>query len=83
MENVMTNGFTELSENEMFGVDGGWDAGEFFSGVGLVATTLVGAAVAVATVPVTAPAGLCAAIVLGSCASSFSGGAMIGDSFWH
>lgn len=23
MENVMTNGFTELSENEMYGVDGG------------------------------------------------------------
>ncbi len=71
------------SVNEMMDVNGGWSASEFFGGFGLVCGTVVAAAVAVATLPASAPAGLCAAIVFGSCGAAFSGGYMMGDSFWN
>ena len=48
MENVMTNGFCELNENEMMMIDGGWDGWQWLTGVGQtvagIGVTAVGAA---------------------------------------
>lgn len=62
MENIMTNGFCELNENEMMMVDGGFDGWMFAAGVGAIVVGAVGTAVAFATLNV--PLAECSAFVL-------------------
>ena len=68
MENVMTNGFAELSVNEMEMIDGGWNWG----------TVLGGAALVVGCIGVAAsgPVGWAGAAAL--CGASGLGGAAVG-----
>ncbi len=68
MENVMTNGFTELSENEMFGVDGGK--------LDLNGWECVGLTVAIVGCAWAAPIGLGVAITAGAGAGLATGGAI-------
>ena len=85
MENVMTNGFTELSNEETLEFNGGWSASECMSGVGLVGAALIGGAAAVACGPaiVAAGTGVMIGTFAGCMMSSFAGGYLIGDSFWN
>jgi len=54
MNNVMTKGFCELNENEMMGVDGGWDGWMWAKGCGQVIAGGAGCA-ASAVITVVAP----------------------------
>lgn len=49
MNNVMTNSFCELNENEMMMVDGGWDGWMFLGGAGATVLGAVGFAAACAS----------------------------------
>lgn len=62
MNNVMTNGFCELNENEMMMVDGGWDGWMFLAGVGATVLGAIGFATACATFNV--PLAECSAFVI-------------------
>lgn len=74
MENVMTNGFTELSENEMLAVDGGWDWDTVLGGATLFITTLGVAA------SLTTPYGW---VGIACCGSSLLSGAAMGYGATH
>ena len=71
MENVMTNGFCELSEQEMMEVEGGGPV-TFFSGVAIVAGTVLAVALAPVSVPIVSAAGAAA------CVASLAGGYIAG-----
>ncbi len=73
MELTMTNsfGFCELNEQEMMMVDGGGPV-TFFSGVAIVAGTVLAVAMAPVSVPIVSVAGAAA------CVAGFAGGYIAG-----
>lgn len=73
MELTMTNnfGFCELNENEMLEVEGGGPV-TFFSGVAIVAGTVLAVALAPVSVPIIGAAGAAA------CVAGFAGGYIAG-----
>lgn len=73
MNNLMTNGFCELSENEMMMVDGGWNWGTVLGGAALVVGCIAVAA--------SGPVGWVGAAAL--CGASALGGAAIGHGATH
>ncbi len=71
MENVMTNGFTELSANELENVGGGFKPIPFIGGVALTAVIVAGCAAVVAT-------GCAAAVGIGAVLGGSGGAALAG-----
>lgn len=72
MENVMINGFTELSANELENIGGGFKSISFIGGVALTSVIVVGCTAAVVATGGAAAVGIGA--VLGG-----SGGAALAD----
>ncbi len=80
MENVMTNGFCELNENEMMMVDGGgwlestWNAAkELGKGAVALSGVVVTGVAAMAAAPVALSVGTGVFVVYGVCAIAYCG----------
>ncbi len=73
MENVMTNGFTELSANELENVGGGFKPIPFIGGVALTAVIVAGCAAAVVATGGAAAVGI-GAVLGGSGGAALAGG---------